>query len=382
MQHLYECTLNPIPRSGHRIVVDERNMFSVGGYNPANVSSQTDPPNVVVLKEVWRFNFLTKKWKQMVMKGDVPQFLASHTVTLHGNTLVTFGGSGVPFGEQSSNDIHLGKLDLNMDTVTWSCLRCSGDRPERKYGHSQITEWPYLYIVGGTTGFIYNSDVHRLNLQTCHWDILFDSKQSGENDTAYCPEGRYRHEMILYDNKLFMFGGGLANAVYPLDKIPVFSLETMKWEEVETKGDTLAHSSSDTSKGYPSARRCHSCLLFDDRMYLYGGRCNSRIYSDLWYLQLKTLQWHHIPLNMNVTCFFHHAAVSQSGCMYIFGGVVSTDSEREERTNEIHKIWLHIPSLKEMAWLVMSDYLTSSPSLPTRGELLKLGVPRDCAQRV
>lgn len=33
-------------------MVDERNMFSVGGYNPANVSSQTDPPNVVVLKEV------------------------------------------------------------------------------------------------------------------------------------------------------------------------------------------------------------------------------------------------------------------------------------------------------------------------------------------
>lgn len=30
---------------------------------------------------------------------------------------------------------------------------------------------------------------------------------------------RYRHEMILYDNKLFMFGGGLANAVYPLDKV-------------------------------------------------------------------------------------------------------------------------------------------------------------------
>lgn len=60
-------------------------------------------------------------------------------------------------------------------------------------------------------------------------------------------------------------------------------------------------------------------FFFFPGMYLYGGRCNSRIYSDLWYLQLKTLQWHHIPLNMNVTCFFHHAAVSQVlGFLFFF----------------------------------------------------------------
>lgn len=84
-------------------------------------------------------------------KGSTGIFHESHlclvAVTLHGNTLVTFGGSGVPFGEQSSNDIHLGKLDLNMDTVTWSCLRCSGDRPERKYGHVSMLSSVLMIIM-------------------------------------------------------------------------------------------------------------------------------------------------------------------------------------------------------------------------------------------
>ena len=48
-------------------------------------------------------------------------------------------------------------------------------------------EWPYFYVVGGTTGYIYNTDVHRLDLRTCVWTCLFDSHS--KDDTEH-PIGR------------------------------------------------------------------------------------------------------------------------------------------------------------------------------------------------
>lgn len=44
----------------------------------------------------------------------------------------------------------------------------------------------YIYIFGGTTGYIYNSDLYRLNLDTLVWEY-----RSPNNNWTLTPKERY-----------------------------------------------------------------------------------------------------------------------------------------------------------------------------------------------
>lgn len=49
---------------------------------------------------------------------------------LHGNNLLVFGGTGIPFGENNGNDVHV----CNVKYKRWSLLNCRGKKPNRIYG--------------------------------------------------------------------------------------------------------------------------------------------------------------------------------------------------------------------------------------------------------
>lgn len=53
-----------------------------------------------------------------------------HTAVLHGNNLLVFGGTGIPFGENNGNDVHV----CNVKYKRWSLLNCRGKKPNRIYG--------------------------------------------------------------------------------------------------------------------------------------------------------------------------------------------------------------------------------------------------------
>ncbi|XP_076468674.1 kelch domain-containing protein 10-like [Babylonia areolata] len=380
----------PHERSGHRVVIDEGNLYVLGGYNPDVVDSDVEDEEELckrIFVQMWRFNLFFRRWTELQMTGDIPQYLASHSASLHGNTLLTFGGSGIPFGTRSSQYIHMCHLHPSSTSVCWKKLPSLGKVPQRKYGQCQLYQWPYLYIVGGTTGFIYNSDVHRFNLQTGEWTCLWDSLY---NEEMYqkSPTGRYRHEMVLHQKQLLMFGGGQALAAFPLDKIPYFDLVECVWKEHQTTPDLFeGEGDGDHSKGAPAPRRCHSCVLHNNAVYVFGGR-DLRPQGDLWRLSLETWHWTCLlPASSSpLHCYFHAAAVTASGSMYVFGGVTWPDEggeeEEERRNHNVYRVRLTVPPLQELVWDSLSDSLRSlhSPALPTR--LLHAGVPRHFIQRL
>lgn len=52
------------------------------------------------------------------------------SAVLHGNNLLVFGGTGIPFGENNGNDVHV----CNVRYKKWSLLNCRGKKPNRIYG--------------------------------------------------------------------------------------------------------------------------------------------------------------------------------------------------------------------------------------------------------
>lgn len=77
--------------------------------------------------------------------------------------------------------------------------------------------------------------------------------------------------------------------------------------------------------------------------------------------------------------YFHSAAVTKAGCMYIFGGIEQTvensPAEWNERTNNLLKMWLVIPLLERLCWEALCDTIPQGQRLDT-AKLGNLGVPR------
>uniref|UniRef100_A0A3Q2FKX2 Kelch domain containing 10 n=1 Tax=Cyprinodon variegatus TaxID=28743 RepID=A0A3Q2FKX2_CYPVA len=305
----------PPARSGHRCVADSSNLYVFGGYNPdfeeAGGSENEDYP---LFRELWRFHFATATWQQVRTEGYMPTELASMSAVFHGNNLLVFGGTGIPFGENNSNDVHV----CNVQYRRWNLLNCKGKKPNKVYGQAMVIINGYLYVFGGTTGYLYSTDLHRLDLSTREWTHL-----KPKNAPLDLPEERYRHELAHDGQKIYILGGGTSWMSYPLDKIHAYNLETNYWEEIVTK----PHEKIGT--------------------FFIG-----LIYSLL---------------------------LLQAGCMYVHGGVVNMSGNR--RTASLYKVWLVVPSLLEMTWEKLLKTFPHVTQLSTL-QLLSLGLTHSLIQRL
>ncbi|KAK7895351.1 hypothetical protein WMY93_020676 [Mugilogobius chulae] len=376
----------PTARSGHRCVADNTNLYVFGGYNPDyDESGGSENEDYPLFRELWRYHFATGRWQQIQTEGYMPTELASMSAVLHGNNLLVFGGTGIPFGENNSNDVHV----CNVKYKRWSLLNCRGKKPNRIYGQAMVIINGFLYVFGGTTGYNYSTDLHRLDLTSREWIYL-----KPNNPPDDFPEERYRHEIAHDGQRIYLLGGGTSWTSYPLDKIHAYNLETNSWEEITTKPhDKIGMSDLYLIctfyfciiflmwllTGYPAPRRCHSCVQIQNNVFICGGYNGEIILSDLWKINLQSFQWIKLPAIMPEPAYFHCAAVTPAGCMYIHGGVV--DIHENKRTGSLFKIWLTVPSLLELCWENLLKAFPHLTTLPTM-QLLNLGLTQELIERL
>ena len=84
----------------------------------------------------------------MPIEGQVPQELASHSAVRHGDYMVVFGGTGIPFGSSSSNNMSI----CDLRTFKFQRLNTKGECPLPQYGQSIVLDKKSFYVIGGTTG--------------------------------------------------------------------------------------------------------------------------------------------------------------------------------------------------------------------------------------
>uniref|UniRef100_A0A1B6DT48 Attractin/MKLN-like beta-propeller domain-containing protein n=1 Tax=Clastoptera arizonana TaxID=38151 RepID=A0A1B6DT48_9HEMI len=367
----------PKPRSGHRIVCDSANLYSFGGYLPLissyELTSDDDwLPHRPLFREIWKFNFATLTWSKIPCK-EFPEVLVSNAVTLNGEILMIFGGTSYPFGTTCSNDLYL--CNLSKEDPVIQRVPTTGRIPLPQYGQSIVIHEDNLYTFGGTTGYEYTSDLHRLNLKNRIWDGAYINKGL-ENE----PPGMYRHEIVLFESKIYVFGGGKVNRAYGFENIYAYSLHSNQWEIHATQQDPVA--ALDGLGGYPKKRYCHSCIQLPDspnQIAILGGFDGANVFEDVWMLNLLNFQWTKI-INCNLPkIYFHSSSVLTSGKVVTFGGIIQSNNSRE-RTSDIYVAWLCIPKLKEMCWDAILFYSYSNKY--SASELHSMGVPLGYIQRI
>ena len=82
---------------------------------------------------------------------------------------------------------------------------------------------------------------------------------------------RYRHEVVEYKNKLYVFGGGTAQDNDGFVVIYAFDLATNTWINKATHADNSIPIDESIQEQYPEPRKCHTCAQ--------SGQCKCNFYQ-------------------------------------------------------------------------------------------------------
>ncbi|RUS87432.1 hypothetical protein EGW08_004807 [Elysia chlorotica] len=389
----FECSCCPIGRSGHRVVVSEDSIYSLGGFNPAVCGlpdnrpiHEPDERGLPLFQELWRFNISSRRWQMLDDFQSVPPTIASHTIAKTGRWLFCFGGTSIPFGLTATNVIYrydlqssnkplvTGDIDVKEDEIAlrspddfrWHLVPVTGDIPEERYGHSMTMSFPDIYIVGGTSGHVYNAEVFHLDLRN---GVGKWTKLSSDTDPKQ-PSGRYRHETAFDGELLYVFGGGTDQEAFPLTDVHTFNIVRKEWGEIKTLPDP--------QHGHPAPRKCHSCSQYKNDVYLVGGVSGTlatnqvTCYDDIWRYSLSEGAWTKFSFTLTVPLYFHSADICEkTGAIWIFGGVTN-GRNANMRTNRLIHLQVKVGSLLELTWTVICNQVCNRWD---RVDMDELGIP-------
>ncbi|XP_071476977.1 kelch domain-containing protein 10-like [Diadema antillarum] len=366
----------PHERSGHCCATDGANLYVFGGYHPEVHVSTPGIQDIThynhIFTDLWCYNLSLRKWMKLETTGEPPQQTASMSMLLSGNTLILFGGTIHPWGIVSNDQIYT----LHLGERKWRVMNCTGSIPG-KYGQAMVMHQATLYVFGGCQRLseeehFFDSQLFQLDMRTKEWSSLLTSDHR-EDATLAHNRGMYRHGLAFYDNKLYVIGSSWEELWHLLyfEKIHVFNLETMRWSWEPTIPSEESSS--------PQRRAYHSCVQWKSEVYMCGGHDHQQVLDDIWCLHLPELRWQKIHTTLPQKTFFHAASITETKCMYLFGGV--KDLDERVRTSIVQRVWLDIPSLSELCW---HQVLAQSPNLSTmsREQLVTLGIPRTFVERL
>lgn len=219
---------------------------------------------------VFSLNFV-----EAVIDGDQPTQRGGHSAVTAENQLVIFGGSSYKEDGDFAyfNDTYV----LNTKSRAWHKVKCRGELPQPRYGHSVELVGSRMFIFGGRGESGVLRDMFFLDLVEWTWIRV--------SVTSASPSPRFLHASLLVGRKIVIHGGWDGRVSCTAD-LWVFNTDSFTWLQPRTVG--LA----------PSMRYGHVLeLLSDGRILCFGGACVSSkdpipiYHNDLRSLDTETMIW-------------------------------------------------------------------------------------------
>ncbi|CDH55861.1 related to kel1-involved in cell fusion andmorphology [Lichtheimia corymbifera JMRC:FSU:9682] len=204
--------------------------------------------------------------------GDVPPPRCFPTLVSIRNFALLYGGEPVLADDKWDPHVYI----LNIANKQWNRIRMEGHLPVERSRHSASIADGIMYVWGGQRAGRYLNDMIAFNTTTypsnSHWEFI---KPNNEG-----PSARAGHVSVVFDNKLYIFGGTDGDHLY--NDVWAFDLQSRLWMQVPAVGYI------------PIPRTDFSASLVDGVMYIFGGRgpdgqdlgdlCAFRIKSQRWYM--------------------------------------------------------------------------------------------------
>lgn len=287
----------PKGRYGHVAVVYKDSLFVFGGMD--------DQGNA--LRDMWEFNLRERCWRQVVPHADseIPEATAFSSVAMikgaNDHKMILFGGISwysIAATEDLSDEHDLtrsiGSHDLyefDFRTSKWTLI----EHLNRRYDSSSDSDSDI------------DSDISRDGEEEEHQYV---DEVEDEDEEAHVPTDRFGQSMVEYDNKLWIFGGGIGELGFH-SNLYCFDLSTRKWRLMEPLGTE------------PSPRKFHAAVVIGRNMYIYGGESSNGLCNDLFEYNFENNMFTYVELEGS---FIPRGASMMSNVSYksqlvIFGGI-------------------------------------------------------------
>ncbi|KAI0085582.1 galactose oxidase [Irpex rosettiformis] len=244
-------------------------------------------------------------WSKAPVYGVLPiHGLRAHSATLVDGVTWIFGGCDE---KGCWKDVWC----FNTETMQWSNPATVGDVPPPCRAHTATLVDKKLVIFGGGEGPVYYNEVYVLDTVTRQWQHPQFGPPTHLETPPTIPPPRRAHTAVLYRGRIWVFGGGngtqALNDLWTLEVGNNASVDRMKWEMMKTGGKT------------PSPRGYHTANLVGNVMVVVGGSDGRECFSDIWCLNLDTLQWSQVKLQTQYRRL-SHTATQVGSYLFIWGG--------------------------------------------------------------
>ncbi|CAI6372244.1 unnamed protein product [Macrosiphum euphorbiae] len=368
---------------GHQVVCN--NNAYLLSFQTFNVRTN-DAPGQRVMRQIWKYSLDSGEWIIVNCK-NVPQELVTSykIVTLPGDIIIIYGGIGVPSGGICRNRIYLANLanEYKENGMSFIDLEESGDVPFKLCGLGVVMDGKYIYTISNTTGPKNDMDVHRFDLSTRKWELLYKTIREDHDPTPI-----HEHKVVFFKGRIYIFGSKIRDADnnsihYDFSKIHMFDVDTKQWQLLSAKHDHRV-----SEPGCPKTRYWHSCVQCPEKsnlVYLCGGLGDFQTFNDVWRIDIDTMQWEKLTnCIMPLPVYLHSTAVTPSGRICCYGGIVTERSDLDARThsNDITSAWITIPKLKVICWEAMIHYFKEQMFKSSDECLKKIGIPQEFYERI
>jgi len=240
----------PGPHRAHSAtLVDNNRMIVFGG---------GDGPNYFDTLYILDTNNM--HWTKPDIKGKCPGPRRAHTAVLFGpKKLFVFGGGD---GNKALNETFI----LDTEKLTWEPLKVTGELPSPRGYHASMLVGDKMYVYGGSDGQECFSDIFVLDPASAFW-----SKKKVSNQLP-C----FSQSTTAVGSWLYAFGGH-DSASYT-NELRLLNLDSRK--------DSLEWIKKPCSGTPPSPRGYQTALLYDSRIFVFGGYDGKRCYGDTHVLDL------------------------------------------------------------------------------------------------
>jgi hypothetical protein len=179
-----------------------------------------------------------------------------------------------------------------------------------RYRHTSVIYEDFLFMFGGMltsnlSGAAQQTfsmvDLSCFHFATCSWSNI---KNDNQNIVPRCDQSA-----VVFGDSMFIFGG-ISSKGSPLDELLEFKFEMQSWSIIQGDGNK------------PSARSGHSAVVFENVMYIFGGKsADDQPLGDLYEFNFENLKWTKIHTTGTAPSpRYDYSAVVYKESIFIFGG--------------------------------------------------------------
>eukprot|EP00667_Euglena_gracilis_P005611 EG_transcript_5656 len=226
--------------------------------------------------------------------GQMPKARRGHTLALYADYLVLYGGFST--SSQVFSDCRI----LDLPTGEWMTLPPKGTLPAARCTHTAVVADREMYVYGIHSGEC--ADIYAFGLESEQW-----TRVTSWGDV---PLSRGGHSAVVWDNHLWVFGGETTAAV--TNDLYSFSFVSKRWKVVRQANPDFV----------VMPRRDHTAVVWDDRMFVYGGFNDVNERMDLLQFDFRKSEWSLVEEREPLPPYRgSHSASLWRHCMVVYGGM-------------------------------------------------------------